>query len=58
MGSRSCAPLYDEVQRTQYSRLIADYDALLARGNLLAHQPVAATHFARGAIAISGPEVW
>ena len=44
----------DEVQRTRYSRLIADYDALLARGYLQAHEPVAATHFARAAIAVSG----
>jgi diguanylate cyclase (GGDEF)-like protein len=48
---------YDEVQRTRYSRLIADYDALLARGYLQARQPAAAAHFARGAIAISGAGV-
>jgi len=47
----------DQVQRTRYSRLIADYDALLARGYLQAHEPVAATHFARGAIAVSAAGV-
>jgi diguanylate cyclase (GGDEF)-like protein len=46
-----------EVQRTRYSRLIADYDALLARGYLQAHEPVAATHFARAAIAASAASV-
>ncbi len=46
-----------EVQQTRYSRLIADYDALLARGYLQAHEPAAATHFARAAIAVSGAGV-
>jgi diguanylate cyclase (GGDEF)-like protein len=47
----------DQVQQTRYARLIADYDALLARGYLLAHEPVPATQFARAAIAVSGPGV-
>jgi diguanylate cyclase (GGDEF)-like protein len=47
----------DRVQQTRYSRLIADYDALLARGYLQAHDPVAATHFADATIAVSGAGV-
>jgi diguanylate cyclase (GGDEF)-like protein len=47
----------DEVQRTHYSRLIADYDALLAQGYLQAHDPAAATRFARAAIGVSGAGV-
>ena len=47
----------DQVQQTRYSRLIADYDALLALGYLKAHAPVAATHFARAAIAVSAAGV-
>jgi diguanylate cyclase (GGDEF)-like protein len=47
----------DEVQRTHYSRLIADYDALLAQGYLQTHEPLAATYSARAAIAASGKGV-
>jgi diguanylate cyclase (GGDEF)-like protein len=47
----------DQVQQTRYSRLIADYDALLARGYLQAHEAAAATHFARATIAVSGAGV-
>ncbi|HEY6515330.1 MAG TPA: GGDEF domain-containing protein [Steroidobacteraceae bacterium] len=47
----------DEVQRTRYSRLISEYDALLAQGNLQTHESAAATHFARAAIAASGAGV-
>lgn len=47
----------DQVQQTGYSRLIADYDALLARGYLQAHQAVPAAHFARAAIGASGAGV-
>lgn len=46
---------YDEVQRTRYSRLMADYDALLARGYLQAHEPVPASHFAHAAVAVAVP---
>jgi diguanylate cyclase (GGDEF)-like protein len=44
----------DQVQQTRYSRLVADYDALLARGYLQEHEPLPATHFAQAAIAVSG----
>lgn len=44
---------YDEVKRTQYSRLIALYDALLARGYLRLGEFLPATRFARAAIASS-----
>jgi diguanylate cyclase (GGDEF)-like protein len=44
---------YDEVQQNRYSRLIAEYDALLARGYLQAREPAAASRFARSAIAVS-----
>ena len=47
----------DQVQQTGYSRLMADYDALLARGYLQAHQAVPAAHFARAAIGASGAGV-
>lgn len=47
----------DQVQQTRYSHLIADYDALLARGYLQAHEPVPAAHFAQAAIAVSGTGV-
>jgi len=45
------------VQQTRYSRLVADYDALLARGYLQEHEPVPAIHFAQAAIAVSGAGV-
>jgi diguanylate cyclase (GGDEF)-like protein len=44
---------YGEVQRNRYSRLIAQYDALLAIGYLQAHRPVAANRFAREAITVA-----
>jgi diguanylate cyclase (GGDEF)-like protein len=44
---------YAEVQRNRYSRLIAQYDALLAIGYLQAHQPAAASRFAREAITVA-----
>jgi diguanylate cyclase (GGDEF)-like protein len=47
----------DQVQQTRYSRLIADYDALLAHGYQQEHEADSAAHFARAAIAVAGAGV-
>jgi diguanylate cyclase (GGDEF)-like protein len=44
---------YDEVQATHYARLIAEYDALLARGYARMGDAAAASRFAQAAIASS-----
>jgi len=44
---------YEEVKQTRYPRLIADYDALLARGYLRAHEPVQASRLAHAAIVVA-----